>query len=164
VVVWLTSEVLFFGALFGTWFTLRSANADAWPPDGADVEVVLPAIGTALLLTSSATVQAAVHRTRAGGSARPWLLATVALGAVFLALQAREWLELPFAVDDHAYGTAFYALTGFHGLHVLGGLVFLTVLARHRPRSHDPVEVGSLYWHFVDVVWLALFASVYLAG
>ena len=165
VVVWLTSEVLFFGALFGAWFSLRSANAGVWPPEGAEVERLLPTIGTVLLLSSSATVQLAARAARPDPDlARRWLMATVALGTVFLGLQAREWATLPFSVDDHAYGTAFFALTGFHGLHVLGGLAAMSVLARHRPAHHDAVEVVSLYWHFVDGVWLVLFASVYLAG
>lgn len=165
VVVWLTSEVLFFGALFGAWFSLRSANPGRWPPEGADLERLLPAIGTVLLVASSGTVQLAVRASRRDArAARDWLLATVALGAVFLALQAQEWASLPFSVDDHAYGTAFFALTGFHGLHVLLGVLAMVVFVRTGPPSHDAVEVVSLYWHFVDLVWLALFATVYLAG
>jgi cytochrome c oxidase subunit 3 len=82
-------------------------------------------------------------------------------------MQAREWGQLPFSVDDHAYASAFYALTGFHGLHVAGGLLAMVALlgrVQQGPSAHGPVEVVSYYWHLVDVVWLALFASVYLSS
>lgn len=168
-VVWITSELLFFGTLFGAWFSLRSSNAGSWPPEGIEVERGLPIVGTVLLLASSATMHAATRRIAAGRSAaaRGWILATLGLGAVFLLLLAREWSTLDFGVDDHAYATGFFALTGFHGLHVLGGLLAMVALVHrlHLGRdAHDAVEVVSYYWHFVDLVWLALFASVYLAA
>ena len=169
-VVWLSSEILFFGTLFGAWFTLRSSAEGPWPPEGVEHELLLPLVGTALLVTSSATVQLAVRRIGDGDgpASRRWLLVTLGLGAVFLVLQRFEWAAAGFGIDDHAYGTAFYALTGFHGLHVFGGLVALAVIARRvavlGSEAHDAVEVVSLYWHFVDVVWLAVLASVHLAG
>ena len=168
-VVWLTSEVLFFGALFGAWFSLRSSNPGSWPPEGIEVERVLPAVGTVLLVASSVTVQRAVHATARGDvtHARRSLTTTMGLGLVFLLLQAREWVQLPFSVDDHAFGSAFYALTGFHGLHVLGGLLAMAAMLSRVGQgraAHAPVEVVSYYWHLVDVVWIALFASVYLSS
>lgn len=169
-VVWLTSEILFFGTLFATWFSLRASASGSWPPEGAEVGRALPTIGTVLLVSSSVTVQLATRSLTDGqpAKARALLLGTLGLGAVFLTLQRLEWSEVDFAVDDHAFGTAFFALTGFHGLHVLAGLIALAVMVRRVARlgsaSHKAVEVMSLYWHFVDVVWLALYASVYLAG
>jgi cytochrome c oxidase subunit 3 len=168
-VVWISSELLFFGTLFGAYFTLRAQSDGPWPPEGAEVPRLAAALGTALLVTSSATVQLAARHAAAHRPAqmRRWLLATFALGAVFIAVQIREWTTLPFAVDDHSFGTIFYTLTGFHGLHVLGGLAALAVLtwrSTERPVRHDAIEVMSYYWHFVDVVWLALFSTVYLAG
>jgi cytochrome c oxidase subunit 3 len=168
-VVWITSELLFFGTLFGSYFTLRSQADGPWPPEGAEVSRAIAALGTALLVTSSATVQlaaraAAAHRTR---EVQRWLVVTVVLGAVFLGLQVREWTVLPFSAGDHPYGTIFYTMTGFHGLHVLGGLAAMLVLtwrSTQRQVRHDAIEVMSFYWHFVDVVWLALFATVYLAS
>jgi cytochrome c oxidase subunit 3 len=169
-VVWISSELLFFGTLFGTWFSLRSSGAGPWPPEGVEVDVAAPAVGTVLLLTSSATVQLAAQRVAQHrlATARLLLLVTIALGTGFLALLAVEWSHLDFSVDDHAYGTAFYSLTGFHGLHVIGGLLAMGVMIRRvgrlGPVAHDSVEVVSVYWHAVDAVWLALFASVYLAA
>jgi cytochrome c oxidase subunit 3 len=168
-VVWISSEILFFGTLFGSYFTLRATAGGPWPPEGAEVDRAIAALGTGLLVASSATVQVAA---RAAARSRPrdvnrWLLVTLALGAAFLALQVHEWTVLPFSVDDHAYGTIFYTLTGFHGLHVLAGLVAMGVLvwsSSQRTVRHEAIEVMSYYWHFVDVVWLALFATVYLAG
>ena len=168
-VVWISSELLFFGSLFGSYFTLRARADGPWPPEGADVEVWAGAIGTVLLLASSMTVHFAATAARAGhaDAMRRWLLATTALGAVFLLLLAREWAELSFSVDDHAFGTIFYTLTGFHGLHLLAGLVAMVVLIWRSAVGvvrEGAIEVMSYYWHFVDVVWIALFTSVYLAG
>lgn len=168
-VVWISSELLFFGSLFGSYFTLRAHAEGPWPPEGADVEVWAGAIGTVLLLVSSVTVHFAVTAARAGHDdlTRRWLLATIALGAAFLLLLAQEWANLSFSVSDHAYGTMFYTLTGFHGLHLLAGLVAMVVLIWRSTAGavrEGAIEVMSYYWHFVDVVWIALFTSVYLAG
>jgi cytochrome c oxidase subunit 3 len=98
---------------------------------------------------------------------RRWLLATMTLGAAFLALLIREWIVIPLKIDENPFGTIFYTLTGFHGLHVLGGVVAMGVLmwrTWYRGLKHGSVEVISYYWHFVDIVWLALFSTVYLAG
>jgi cytochrome c oxidase subunit III len=168
-IVWISSELLFFGTLFGAYFSLRATTDGPWPPDGDEPGRLVGAIGTVLLVTSSATVQLAAHaaarrRTR---EVQQWLLVTVALGATFLGLQLHEWSSLPFDAGDHPYGTIFYTLTGFHGLHVLGGLTAMSVLLwriTKRPVRPDAIEVVSFYWHFVDTVWLALFATVYLAG
>jgi cytochrome c oxidase subunit 3 len=168
-VVWISSELLFFGTLFGAYFTLRSQSDGPWPPEGAHPSRALAALSTALLVSSSATVQLAARAAaeRRAREMRRWLLATFGLGAAFLAILIHEWTTLEFSARDHAYGTIFFTLTGFHGLHVLGGLTALLVIAWRstvRAVRHDAVEVMSLYWHFVDVVWLALFATVYLAG
>src|SRR4051794_21752651 len=107
-VVWITSELLFFGTLFGAWFSLRGSNAGHWPPAGIEVGRVLPALGTVVLVTSSVTMQLAARRAGDGrtGAVRRWLGITLALGAFFLVLLAREWSSLEFSIDDHAYATA----------------------------------------------------------
>ncbi|HEX6568254.1 MAG TPA: cytochrome c oxidase subunit 3 [Acidimicrobiales bacterium] len=168
VVVWLASELMFFAGLFATYFTLRSIN-DAWPPAEVELETARTAVATAVLVGSSGTMHLAVAAAGRGdrrGAVR-WLGVTALMGAVFLSNQVAEYAEAPFRMDDHAYGSIFYLMTGFHGLHVLGGLVFIGAVAvaiagRSRAPAHQTVEVCGYYWHFVDVVWVALFATIYL--
>jgi cytochrome c oxidase subunit III len=168
-VLFLASELLFFGSLFAAYFALR-AQTDPWPPAGVELDVLVPAIGTTLLVLSSVTFQlgvAAAQRERLG-ALRAWALASFALGAVFLGLQLWDYSTLDFEVSSHAYGTMFFAMTGFHGLHVTAGLVLmLVVLGRlaqgaYRAGRVDGVHAIGYYWHFVDAVWIALFATLYL--
>ncbi len=169
-VVWLASELMFFSGLFAAWFTLR-AGTTTWPPEGVELETARTAAATVVLLASSATMHlaaAAARRDDRAGSVR-WLVATVAMGAVFIANQALEYAEASFQIGSHAYGSIFYLMTGFHGLHVIGGLVFLLAIAgvvggRSRAPAGRTVEMAAYYWHFVDVVWVAMFTVVYLIG
>ncbi len=121
-VVWLSSELMFFAGLFAGWFTLRAAAAE-WPPEGAELEVLRTALATVVLISSSVTMHKAVQAAEASDRrlAIRWLLITAALGTIFLANQVLEYTELPFSISSDAYGSMFYLLTGFHGLHVLGG-------------------------------------------
>ncbi len=169
-VVWLASELMFFSALFGSYFTLRAVATGPWPPTGVDLDPVPAGAFTVLLVLSSATMQLAV-RSVAGGRRvhfRFWLIATAILAMIFLGNQAREWVTATFAPSSHSYGSAFYLMTGFHAIHVGAGVLAMGVLLG---RSLDPrfgrpdtasVEVVSYYWHLVDVVWLAMFATIYL--
>jgi cytochrome c oxidase subunit 3 len=96
-----------------------------------------------------------------------WLSITALLGSIFLLNQITEYAQADFRIDDHAYASAFYLMTGFHGLHVVGGLVFMAAVAvaisgRSRAPAHQTVEVCGYYWHFVDVVWVAMFSTIYL--
>jgi cytochrome c oxidase subunit 3 len=130
VVVWLASELMFFAGLFGAWFTIRSVN-DTWPPADVELETLRTFLATLVLVGSSGAMHMAVVASRRDdrrGAIR-WLGVTALMGAVFLTNQAWEYAELPFQVDDHAYGTIFYTLTGFHGLHVIGGLIFMGATA-----------------------------------
>ena len=169
-VVWLASELMFFSGLFAAYFTLRSAATGPWPPRGVHLDVPVSALFTAALVASSATMQLAVRAIERGRVPifRRWVVATLLLGGVFVANQAREWATLEFHVDSHAFGSAFYVMTGFHGLHVIGGLAAMLVLLlragdRRFGASDAPsVEVVSYYWHFVDVVWIALWATLFL--
>ncbi|HEY8547149.1 MAG TPA: cytochrome c oxidase subunit 3 [Acidimicrobiales bacterium] len=177
VVVWLASELMFFAGLFGAYFTLRSINSSTWPPDDVELAVARTGVATLVLVASSFTMHLAVHAVRHGGGpaarrrAVTWLGVTALLGALFLTNQVLEYAEAGFAIDDHAYGSIFYLMTGFHGLHVLGGLVFMGAVAWMVRSARDgadlvpatpTVEVCSYYWHFVDVVWVAMFATIYL--
>src|SRR5687768_11013926 len=130
VVVWLASELMFFAGLFAAWFTLRAAN-DPWPPEGVELEVGRTALATAVLVTSSATIHMAVvagKRLDRAAAVR-WLALTALLGATFLANTVAEWATDDFGIDSHAYGSIFYLLTGFHGLHVLGGILLMGAVA-----------------------------------
>ena len=169
-VVWLSSELMFFGGLFGGYLTLRGSADGPWPPGGAALEVPLALALTAVLLVSSVTVHLGVSALRRGDVARfrAWFVTTAVLGAAFLAGQAYEWSELDFGVDDHAYGTAFFTITGFHGLHLFAGLLAIAVLvgrslSRNFGADRLPTaEVTSYYWHFVDGIWIAVLVLLYL--
>ena len=168
-ILFLASELLFFGGLFGAYYALR-AQTSPWPPKVVELETALAAVATGLLVLSSVTFHAglvAARRERLGGM-RVWIVTTLALGAVFLGIQVYDYTRLPFEVSTDAYGTMYYAMTGLHGLHVLAGLVLmLVVLARAAQgayrggRVHGMHAVGY-YWHFVDVVWIGLFATLFL--
>jgi cytochrome c oxidase subunit III len=169
VIVWLASELMFFSGLFAAWFTLR-ASTKPWPPDGVELATVTTTIATLVLLGSSVTMHvahgAAVRGER--GTAVRWLAVTGLLGVVFLANLAWEWDEATFRISTNAYGSMFFLMTGFHGLHVIGGLAFMgavawTVSGRgSRAPLHSSVEVCAYYWHFVDVMWVAMFLTIYV--
>lgn len=167
--VWLASELMFFSGLFAAYFSLRSA-ASTWPPDGVELDSVRGGLFTVVLVASSGTIQLAVWAAERGerARARRWIVLTALMALVFIANQASEWLSLDFTPSSHAYGSIFYLLTGFHGIHVLGGVVAMgALLARMAGTAEDPgavpvVQVIGYYWHFVDVVWIAVFATVFL--
>ena len=167
--IWLASELMFFAGLFATYFTLR-ANDPTWPASHEKLSTVRDGLFTVLLVLSSVTMQLAAHaltRGRRAGAVRLIVLSLV-LGAVFLANQGVEWTQLPFRAQTNAYGSMFYLMTGFHGLHVLFGLVAMIGLllrigsgGRGDTGAETATEVVTYYWHFVDVVWLGLFATLF---
>ena len=169
-VVWLASELMFFAGLFAAYFTLRAAEPGPWPPADVELETGLAGAATVVLVVSSGTIQLAAQAVAAGRrpELRRWLGVTMLLAGVFLANQGREWAAADFSPDSHAYGSAFFVMTGFHGLHVLGGVLAMAVLLwRSRAgvfdaRQTPAVEVVSYYWHLVDVVWLGMFATLFL--
>ena len=173
--LFIASEIMFFAGLFGVYFNVRSSTP-VWPPEGIDFIEPFPltAVGTVLLVLSSFTIQWAIWRIRKGdrtGLIRG-LAITLLLGVVFLGIQMYEYYHFVtaynFGIDSGAYGTLFYTLTGFHGAHVFGGIVGISVIllralqGQFSARHHIAVEAVSAYWHFVDVVWIALFVTIYL--
>jgi cytochrome c oxidase subunit 3 len=172
-VLFIASEVMFFGGLFGAYFTIRSA-APRWPPEGTPhLTTLYAAVLTAILVSSSVTMQFGVWAIRRNDSRRLmlWLAVSLLLGLCFLAGQANEYrmlIEEGMTLSSGVFGSTFFTLTGFHGAHVAGGACFiLIVLLRARSgqftaRYHDTVEMASYYWHFVDVVWIGLFSTIYL--
>lgn len=170
-ILFVSSEVMFFGGLFATWFALREAH-HPWPPHGTELDPVLPALLTVVLVASSVVIHRAVEALQAGdpGRAAGLVLGGMALGIAFLGGQAYEYSTLGFSLSDGAFGTIFYALTGFHGLHVLIGVVILAVAGvqlrrgKAHPARRGDLEAAALYWHFVDAVWLGVFVTIYLVG
>lgn len=184
-IVWLSSELMFFAALFAAYFTIRSVSPELWAQSVEHLNVPFSTANTTILVLSSLTCQLGVFAAergqvgRTGGllnlkgwGLREWFILTYVMGAIFIGGQALEYAELIHAgltIPSSAYGTMFYLTTGFHGLHVTGGLIaFLFVLGRTylaRKFTHEQAVtaiVVSYYWHFVDVVWIALFAAIYL--
>jgi cytochrome c oxidase subunit 3 len=169
-VVWLASELMFFSGLFAAYFTLRATAKGDWPPDGVELEVLTSGLFTLALVASSGTMQLAVRAIARDRMAafRGWLVATLVLAAAFIANQAHEWSTLNFHIDSHSYGSAFYVMTGFHGIHVIGGMLAMVLLLgragsrRFGAGDLPAVEMVSYYWHFVDVVWVGLWATLFL--
>ena len=172
-VLFIASEVMFFGGLFGAYFTIRSAAPEWPPPDTPHLSAPYAAILTAILVTSSVTMQFGVWAIRKNDQRRLklWLAVSLLLGATFLVLQGLEYanlIEEGMTLSSGVFGSTFYTLTGFHGAHVAGGAAFILIcLLRARSgqftaRYHDTVEMASYYWHFVDVVWIGLFSTIYL--
>jgi heme/copper-type cytochrome/quinol oxidase subunit 3 len=169
-VLFVASEAMFFAAFFGGYFTIK-ANATEWPPPGTPhLKIDIASILTVILIISSVTVQLSLRSIRGGARSRStmWLGITIALGLCFLALQFYDYSQLGFGVKDGAFGTLFYVMTGIHMAHVIGGVVFLALVFGQARRGrlsathHDSLAAGAIYWDFVDVVWLCLFAVFYL--
>lgn len=172
-VLFITSETMFFGALFGAYFTLRS-EAAVWPPAGVHLDLLEMGFATAILLGSSIPAHLAEQAIRAGrfGPALRRLVLTAAMGLVFLGLKLHDWATAGFTVASHAYGTIFFTLTGFHALHMAVGVILLLGLAAKvrggAYRARGPgvgtggPEAVIYYWHFVDAVWIAVFSTIWL--
>ncbi|MDP2356319.1 MAG: cytochrome c oxidase subunit 3 [Beijerinckiaceae bacterium] len=185
-ILFIASEVMFFVAWFWAFFDASLFANEAiqearvqytggiWPPKGIEVFDAwhLPLLNTLILLTSGTTItwahHALLHGDREG--LKKGLILTIVLGAVFSGVQAYEYMVAPFAFRNSLYGSTFFMATGFHGFHVLVGTIFLAVcLARvymghFTPKQHLGFEFAAWYWHFVDVVWLFLFAAIYVWG
>ncbi len=172
-ILFVSSEAMFFAALFTTYFYLRG-RIHAWEPVfGHKPEWTgLPLIITIILLSSSVTMQLAVWAVRDGRQLRAklMLVLTLVMGFAFLGGQVYEYATLGFLPQDGIFAGSFFLLTGFHGAHVTGGALFIlycTVRAfknhfsQHR---HLALEAASIYWHFVDVVWVGLFVTIYVIG
>jgi heme/copper-type cytochrome/quinol oxidase subunit 3 len=164
----LMSESFLFGSLFWTYYYLR-ALTPGWPPHHPAMS--LAAINTAFLFAGSCAVWAGVRSIRNGKERglRTALLIAALLGAAFLGITLWEWFHEDFTPSTDAYGSIFFTLTGFHALHVLGGVLLMLALLgrtmRHRFSAGDfaAVEAGSMYWHFVDVIWILVFATIFIA-
>ncbi len=168
--LFIISEIMLFGAFFTVYFFVRVVNGAEWMPEGDELPVLVAGVNTAILLSSSGTVHwatlCAKRENRAG--MRAGLLTTFLLGLTFLCIQINEYVHLGFAPRDHAQGSIFYGLTGLHGAHVAVGLTllaFATIRAfrgHFTAKEHRGVEVPVIYWHFVDVMWVFVYTTLYI--
>jgi cytochrome c oxidase subunit 3 len=174
-IVWLSSELMFFAALFAIYFTLRSVQGQQiWDQGVERLNIPFSAINTTVLVLSSVTCQIGVFRAEAGRveAMRRWFVITFLMGSFFVSGQVYEYSALVkegLTISSAPYGSIFYLATGFHAAHVTGGLIaFLLVMGRTyaaRRFTHEQATsaiVISYYWHFVDVVWIGLFGTIYL--
>ncbi len=172
-IIWLSSELMFFAGLFAMFFTVKAQNsAGTWPPPPAELDLKYSTPFTVVLILSSVTCQLGVFAAEKGDvfGLRRWYTVTFFMGLIFIGGQVGEYYQL---VADHhttiassAWGSVFFLATGFHGLHVIGGLIaFIFLMIRTKMSKFTPAQatatiVVSYYWHFVDVVWIGLFLCV----
>jgi cytochrome c oxidase subunit III len=184
-IVWLASELMFFAGLFAMYFTIRSVSLDLWQEKTVDLNVPFAAVNTLMLVISSVWCQMGVFKAEKGQPARTgsllqlrqwgmreWYVLTYIFGAIFISGQVLEYARLVrdgVTISSDAYGSVFYLTTGFHGLHVTGGLIAILLIIgrtfttrRYTHAQASGAIVTSYYWHFVDVVWIALFSTIYL--
>ncbi|MCJ0903798.1 heme-copper oxidase subunit III [Rhodococcus sp. ARC_M6] len=172
-IVWLSSELMFFAGLFAMYFVARAqAPEGQWPPVPTHLNLWLAVPITLVLIASSFTCQMGVFAAERGDvfGLRRWYTITLAMGTFFVLGQGYEYITLVehgTTISSSVYGSVFYMTTGFHGMHVIGGLIaFVFLIARTRVSKFTPAQataaiVVSYYWHFVDIVWIALFATIY---
>ncbi|HYH58823.1 MAG TPA: cytochrome c oxidase subunit 3 [Thermoleophilaceae bacterium] len=168
--LFIISEIMLFGAFFTAYFFTRVVNNEPWPGGDHELPKVIAGVNTAILISSSFTMHWALEgaRTENRAALRVGLLTTFLLGLTFLTIQVNEYVHLGFAVHDNAQGTIFYGLTGLHGAHVFVGLTllsFATIRAyrgHFTAKEHRGVEVPGIYWHFVDVMWIVVYTTIYI--
>jgi cytochrome c oxidase subunit 3 len=172
-IIWLSSELMFFAGLFAMFFTAKAQTPGAWPPEPTHLNKPYALVFTIILVASSFTCQYGVFAAERGDvfGLRRWYLLTLIMGATFVAGQGGEYLNLVHegtTISGSAFGTVFFLTTGFHGMHVVGGLIaFVFLILRTRMSKFTPAQataaiVVSYYWHFVDIVWIGLFATIYV--
>jgi cytochrome c oxidase subunit 3 len=145
-------------------------NGDEWPAAGTELPKLIAGVNTAILLSSSFTMHWALECAKSGNrfGLKAGIVTTLGLGATFLFIQINEYVHIGFSPSDSAQGSVFYGLTGLHGAHVFVGLTLLSMVTirsfkgHFTPEEHRGVEVPGIYWHFVDVMWVIVYLSVYI--
>jgi cytochrome c oxidase subunit 3 len=168
--LFIASETMLFGSFFTAYFFVRVTAGTAWPDPEFHLPVFVAGVNTAILVTSSFTMHWALQSIKRGNRAglQAGLLLTFLMGLTFLLTQAREYSRIGFATDDGAFATIFFGLTGLHGAHVFVGLTllaFATIRAfrgHFTPEHHHGVELPGIYWHFVDVMWIVVYTTIYI--
>jgi cytochrome c oxidase subunit 3 len=168
--LFIISEVMLFGAFFTAYFFIRVVAEDPWPAEGMELPVDVAGVNTAILVSSSFTMHWALEsaRNENRNGLRAGILTTFLLGLAFLTIQVNEYVHVGFAPADHAQGSIFYGLTGLHGAHVFVGLLLLSFATTRAFRGHFSakehrgIEVPGIYWHFVDVMWIFVYSTIYI--
>jgi cytochrome c oxidase subunit III len=168
--LFIISEVMVFGAFFTAYFFIRIAQGAPWPASGTNLPEAVAGVNTLILVSSSMTIHWAQTSIKKGNrfGLKAGMLITFLLGCTFLFVQINEYANIGFAPQDHAQQTIFYSLTGLHGAHVFIGLVLLLIVTvrafrgHYSPEEHRGVEVPGIYWHFVDIMWIVVYTTVYV--
>jgi cytochrome c oxidase subunit 3 len=170
ILLFIISEAMLFGSFFTAYFFVRVVQDAAFPPAPFEFPVPVASMNTVILVTSSFTMHYALHSIKKGNriGLQLGLAVTFLMGAVFLGTQVNEYFKAGFAISDGAFASVFYGLTGLHGAHVFVGLTLLaisnvrTLRGHFTPNAHMGVECTGIYWHFVDIMWIIVFTTVYL--
>ena len=168
--LFIISEIMVFGAFFTAYFFIMVVGGAEWPAEGTELPKLIALVNTCILVSSSLTMhwalEGAKHENRFALQAG--ITTTFLLGATFLFIQINEYVHVGFSPQDNAQGTIFYGLTGLHGAHVAVGLTLLAMVTvrafrgHFSAKEHRGVEVPGIYWHFVDVMWIIVYSTVYL--
>jgi cytochrome c oxidase subunit 3 len=170
ILLFIISEAMLFGSFFTAYFFVRAVQGGDWPPEPFSFPVNVAAMNTIILVTSSFTMHYALHSIKRGNRVglQVGLATTFVMGAVFLGTQINEYFKAGFAISDGAFASVFYGLTGLHGAHVFVGLTLLAIMnirtlrGHFTPGAHMGVECAGIYWHFVDIMWIIVFSTVYV--
>jgi cytochrome c oxidase subunit 3 len=168
--LFIISEVMIFGAFFTAYFFIRVVGGADWPAQGTELPKLVAGVNTCILVSSSFTLHWAETAIRKGNRVglQAGITTTFLLGLTFLFIQINEYVHIGFSPQDHAQGSIFYGLTGLHGAHVFIGLtllLFVTIRAfrgHFTAEDHRGIEVPGIYWHFVDVMWIVVYTTVYI--
>ena len=168
--LFIISEVMIFGAFFTAYFFIRVVSHDPWPAHGTNIPEAVAGINTLILLSSSLTIHWALTAIKRGNrfGLKAGMVTTFLLGLTFLTVQIVEYIHIGFAPHDAAQATIFYSLTGLHGAHVFIGLCILMMVTvrsfrgHYSAEAHQGMEVPGIYWHFVDIMWVIVYTTVYV--
>jgi cytochrome c oxidase subunit 3 len=168
--LFIISEIMIFGAFFTAYFFIRVVQNAEWPAQGTELPKLIAGVNTCILISSSFTLHWAEHAHKNGNrrGLQAGILTTFLLGLTFLFIQVNEYVHIGFSPADHAQGSVFYGLTGLHGAHVAIGLTLLAFVnirafrGHFTAEDHRGIEVPGIYWHFVDVMWIVVFTTVYI--
>jgi len=168
--LFIASEIMLFGSFVTIYFFVRVVNGTPWPTPPFHIPVFVAFVNTCILVTSSFTMHWALQSVKRGNvfGLRAGLLLTFLMGLTFLITQAIEYSRIGFNTGDGAFATIFFCLTGLHGAHVFVGLTILAFMTTRAfrghfsPEHHHGVEIGGIYWHFVDVMWIVVYTTVYI--